>query len=400
MIHLREFLRLAPARATGIIFALCGLIFGTWASFIPYVKEKFVLDEAELGLVLLGLPVGNLIANPLSVFIISHWGAVRTSLVSIVLMGVMFSLPVIVPYVSLVAIGLVLAGASFAFTNVAMNTCASDLEKESGIRLMSASHGMWSLGAMAGALASGFGVVGFDWLLGQWFEAHFTYVATIALTTLMITLFIKGDFQQIHEDWEKNKQPPGSGLSMFKPNKFLWILISISLCTFLTEGTMADWSAVYLREMTAAPETIIGWGFGLYAFFMAGGRFLGDSLIARHGHMKVLMTGGILVSIGLIIIILSVNPWIALPGFMMTGLGVSVASPILFAAAARVPGLPPGAGLATMNTFGMAAFLIGPVLIGFIAKALDLRIAFMCVAVTSIIWVIQTYSILRKKIST
>ena len=125
-----------------------------------------MLDEAELGLILLGLPVGNLIANPLSVFIISHWGAVRTSLVSIVLMGVMFSLPVIVPSVSLVAIGLVLAGASFAFTNVAMNTCASDLEKESGIRLMSASHGMWSLGAMAGALASGFGVVGFDRLSG------------------------------------------------------------------------------------------------------------------------------------------------------------------------------------------------------------------------------------------
>lgn len=400
MIHLRDFFQHAPARATGIIFALCGLIFGTWASFIPYIKEKFVLDEAELGLLLLGLPVGNLIANPLSVFIISHWGAVRTSLVSIVLMGIMFMLPVIAPSVPLVAVGLVLAGASFAFTNVAMNTCATDYEKESGIRLMSASHGMWSLGAMTGALVSGFGVIGFDWIIGQWVEAHFVYVGTVALVTLMSTVLINSDFQKIHEDWEKNKHPEGSGISMFKPNKLLWILISISLCTFLTEGTMADWSAVYLREIMAAPETIIGWGFGLYAFFMAGGRFLGDSLIARHGHLKVLMSGGILVSIGLIVIILSLNPWMALPGFMLTGLGVSVASPILFAAAARVPGLPAGAGLATMNTFGMAAFLIGPVLIGFIAKALDLRIAFMCVAVTSIIWVIQTYSILKKKIAT
>lgn len=400
MIHLREFIRFAPARATGIIFALCGLIFGTWASFIPYVKEKFILDEAELGLLLLGLPVGNLIANPLSVFIISRWGAVKTSLVSIVLMGVMFMLPVIVPSIPLVAFGLILAGASFAFTNVAMNTCASDLEKESGVRLMSASHGMWSLGAMAGALLSGFGVVACNWLAGKWMDAHLFYVSMIAVLTLLVTIVIQGDLQQIHEDWEKNKQPPGSGLSMFKPNRLLWILISISLCTFLTEGTMADWSAVYLREITAAPETIIGWGFGLYAFFMAGGRFLGDSLIAKHGHMKVLMTGGVLVTAGLIIIILSMNPWISLPGFMLTGLGVSVASPILFAAAARVPGLPPGAGLATMNTFGMAAFLVGPVLIGFIAKALDLRIAFMFVAATSIIWVIQTFSILKKKIST
>jgi fucose permease len=315
-------------------------------------------------------------------------------------MGMTFMLPVIVPSVSLVAFALVLAGASFAFTNVAMNTCATDLEKESGMRLMSASHGMWSLGAMAGALASGFGVVGFDWLLGHWLDPHFVYVATIALVTLIVTIFIKSDFQQIHEDWEKNKQPKGTGLSNLRPTKLLWILISISLCTFLTEGTMADWSAVYLREITVAPETIIGWGFGLYAFFMAGGRFLGDSLIARHGHMKVLMSGGILVTIGLIIIILSSNAWMALPGFMLTGLGVSVASPILYAAAARAPGLPPGAGLATMNTFGMAAFLIGPVLIGFIAKALDLRFAFMCVAITSFIWVILTYTILKKKIAT
>ena len=397
MVHLREFLKFAPARATGIIFALCGLIFGTWASFIPFVKEKFMLDEAQLGLLLLGLPVGNLIANPLSVFIISRWGAVHTSLISIVLMGIMFMLPVIVPSVPLVAIGLVLAGASFAFTNVAMNTCASDLEKESGVRLMSASHGMWSLGAMTGSLISGFGVVIFNLISLSWLDAHFLYVGTIAILSFLITMGIRKDLWQIHEDWEKNKQPPGTALSSFKPNRMLWILISISLCTFLTEGTMADWAAVYLRDMTAAPETIAGWGFGIYAFFMAGGRFLGDALIARHGHMKILMTGGMLVTVGLTVIIVSTNPWMTMPGFMLTGLGVSIASPILFAEAAKVPGLPPGAGLATMNTFGMAAFLVGPVLIGFIAKVLDLRIAFMFVAATAVIWVLQTYTISRKK---
>lgn len=162
---------------------------------------------------------------------------------------------------------------------------------------------------------------------------------------------------------------------------------------------MADWSAVYLRDITAAPATITGWGFGIYAFFMAGGRFIGDALIARYGHMKILMTGGILVTAGLTVIIVSTNPWMTMPRFMLTGLGVSIASPILFAEAAKVPGLPPGAGLATMNTFGMAAFLVGPVLIGFIAKALDLRIAFMFVAAAAVIWVLQTYTISKKKVA-
>ena len=140
-----------------------------------------MLDEAQLGLLLLGLPVGNLIANPISVFIISRWGAVHTSLISIILMGIMF---------------------------VAMNTCASDLEKESGVRLMSASHGMWSLGAMTGSLISGFGVVIFNLISLSWLDAHFLYVGSIAILSFLVTLAIRKDLWQIHEDWEKNKQPP------------------------------------------------------------------------------------------------------------------------------------------------------------------------------------------------
>ena len=399
MLHLRQFLHHPGGRATGIIFALCGLVFGTWASFIPYVKEKFVLDEAQLGLLLLCMPVGTLIANPLSVSFISRWGAVKASLIFIVLMGVTFAFPIIMPHVFFVGIGLAFGGAMFALANVAMNTCASDIEEESGLYLMSACHGMWSLGAMTGALISGPVVYGLNQLGLSSNSSHAIHVIFIAFLTFITTRFIKKDLLQIHENWEKNKQPHGSVISMFKPNKTLWILISISLCTYLTEGTMADWSAVYLREVSMAPETIIGWGFGLYAFFMAFGRFMGDALIAKYGNMRILMMGGMLVVLGLIVIVMSINAWGALPGFMLTGLGVSVASPILYQAAAKVPGMPPGAGLATMNSFGMAAFLGGPVLIGLIAKAFDLRIAFMVVAFAAVVWVIQTYFISKKKIA-
>ena len=303
------------------------------------------------------------------------------------------------PHVFLVGVGLAFGGATFALANVAMNTSASDIEEESGLFLMSACHGMWSLGAMIGALISGLVVYGLNQLGSSSIRAHAIHVIFIALITFITTRFIKKDLQQVHENWEMNKQPLGSVISMFKPNKTLWILISISLCTYLTEGTMADWSAVYLREVSLAPEAIIGWGFGLYAFFMAVGRFMGDALIAKYGNMRILMIGGVLVVLGLIVIIMSVDAWGALPGFMLTGLGISVASPILYQAAARVPGMPPGAGLATMNSFGMAAFLGGPVLIGLIAKAFDLRIAFMVVAFTAVVWVIQTYFISRKKIA-
>ena len=107
--------------------------------------------------------------------------------------------------------------------------------------------------------------------------------------------------------------------------------------------------------------------------------------------------GGVLVIAGMLWIILSGNPWIVLPGFMMVGLGISLASPILYAASARVKGLAPGVGLATMNSVGMAAFLTGPVIVGFIAQWVNLRFAFLWVVFASILWIIQTTRWIRNK---
>ena len=122
---------------------------------------------------------------------------------------------------------------------------------------------------------------------------------------------------------------------------------------------------------------------------------MGDKLIARFGGIRVLRAGGVFVFMGLGIVIISTSPWFTFPGFMLIGMGISLASPILYGSAANIKGLAPGVGLATLNTFAMASFLTGPVLIGFIAKVADLRMAFMLVALASIIWILQTTRIIR-----
>ena len=132
---------------------------------------------------------------------------------------------------------------------------------------------------------------------------------------------------------------------------------------------------------------------------MALGRFAGDELILRYTNMVVLRIGGVLVIGGMIWIMLSTSPWFVLPGFMLVGFGIALASPILYAASARVPGLAPGVGLATMNTFGMIAFLTGPVIVGFVSKLIDLRFAFILVIITATIWIIQVSRVIRKKLS-
>ena len=181
---------------------------------------------------------------------------------------------------------------------------------------------------------------------------------------------------------QATKAPSGFQL----PNKALWVLVAISLCTNLTEGTMADWSAVYLREVVRTPEAMAGWGFAAYAFFMAGGRFLGDALIGRFGNQKVLRTGGLVAAAGLLLAVFFQGTAFVLFGFAMVGAGVSLGAPILYASAAKVPGMAKGVGLATMNTFAMIGFLAGPAFIGFLAKGFGLPVAFLVVAGFALFW--------------
>ena len=150
---------------------------------------------------------------------------------------------------------------------------------------------------------------------------------------------------------------------------------------------MADWSALYMREVVKAPAALWGWGFAAYALFMALTRFMGDAILKHYSGGQVLRVGGSIAASGLLLAILMPYPATTLLGFAMVGAGVSLGAPILYSAAAKVPGMAPGAGLATMNTFAMVGFLGGPAVIGFIAKAYSLTVALGVVVFAGLVWI-------------
>ncbi len=377
-----HFYRHHIARSIGLIFAATGLLYGTWSALIPFVKEKFGLDEAQLGLLLLSLPAGVTIMNPFAVPILHRFGAAKTALFALALAAVLFVAPLVAPTVWILAASLFVAGAAFSTTNVAMNTCSTMLEGQQHIRIMSTCHGLWSAGAMSGsALASIFTGLGVLPLL---------YSAIVAGLLVSVTLLVHRPLLTLREQPEGDEEAP-VGKKFTFPNALLWSLITISLCTNLAEGTMADWSAVYMKEVLAAPPYMIGWGFAAYAFFMAGGRFVGDGLLVRYGERIILMGGGIIVATGLLLSVVFQNTAITLLGFALVGAGVSLGAPILYGASARVPGMAPGAGLATMNTFAMAGFLGGPALIGLIAKYWSLPFAFALVSCAALFGAWRAY---------
>ena len=153
--HLTHFRHYPAVRATGLLFGFFGILFGTWAALIPFIKQKFGLDEAQLGMLLLCLPAGITLMNPFSVPILHKLGAVRSAIISLPLSAALFILPFAMPNVWLTGASLFLAGTVFSMVNMSMNTCASQIEQQQGLRIMSTCHGLWSTGAMAGsALAS------------------------------------------------------------------------------------------------------------------------------------------------------------------------------------------------------------------------------------------------------
>lgn len=376
--HLRLFFNHSTSRAIGLVFAMQGLLFGTWSSMIPFIKQRFQLDEAQLGLLLLALPAGITVMNPISVGVLHRLGTVRATLIARTLGALFFVIPFLMPNVWLVAAALMLLGTTFSTTNVSMNTAATTLENFEGIRIMATCHALWSTGAMfgsaIGATSIGMGV------------HPVTHVMLVGLVLLLSTLVIYQAFQQVPSEVTVSKSN-GPRPKFKMPSPALWGLIAISLCTNLTEGTMADWSAVYMREIVQAPATLWGWGFAAYALFMALTRFMGDAILKHYGGGVVLRVGGTVAASGLLLAILLPFAPTALLGFAMVGAGVSLGAPILYSAAAKVPGMAPGAGLATMNTFAMIGFLGGPAVIGFIAKAFSLPVALGVVVVAGCVWI-------------
>jgi MFS family permease len=373
--NLITFFTRPASRAVGLIFSASGLTYGSWAAMIPLLKVKFGLDDAQLGMLLFSFPFGVMVANPLAAVLIQKIGMRQTTFYTLICSAPSFIILLVLPSVWMLAGCMIIAGLFFSMLNMGMNTSAVAVEQHEKRRIMSTCHGLWSFGAMSGsALASTFMGLG---------VLPVVYIAGMAAFIFIMSWIIRPAYMRIEEPVRHDD----GGATFTWPTPLLWGLIILSLCTNLTEGSMADWAGVYMREIVQAPAWLIGWGFASYAFFMAAGRFAGDALLMHFGNRQVLQVGGVLVVSGLLLAILVPVVPGALIGFALVGAGVSSGAPVLYGSSARVPGMAPGAGLATMNTFSMLTFLAGPTIIGFISRATSLRVALAVVAAGALFWV-------------
>ena len=361
------------------VFASLNILFGTWAIYIPFVKEDIGIDKATLGIAIFFLSLGVFTVFPVASRIINRMGVGRATWVGVILICITALPPVLAPSFFSLIIALFFFGATNGFTDISMNTLVTEIEKEDKQNFMSASHGFFSLGGVIAGLGS---------FLIPVIDNRVLHMALAVLLVFVVNLIFQGNYKKIVAA-PIEKEP-----FSFKNFKPLLLLGIISFVVMGSEGAIVDWSGLFLKEITVAPEALWGAGFLGFQMLMTFGRFLGDSISARLGSVRIVALGAAVAILGYFFV-LSTQMYLSIFGFALTGLGFSVIVPELFRIGGNVKGVESSQGVAFIAGTGYSGFLLGPVILGFIAEQYSLIITFIVLLVSSLMVLIAT-SVINK----
>ncbi|EPQ1331037.1 MFS transporter [Serratia ureilytica] len=352
--------------ATRAIFFLAGLGMAAWAPLIPFVKARLGIDDGALGLLLFCLAAGSMAIMPFAGYLIAKLGCRAVLLGAGALLCIDLPLLALLDAPLLMGTALGVFGAVNGIMDVAMNSQAIIVERESGQAKMSGFHGFYSLGGIAGA-----GGVSLLLLAGL---APAQAIGLIALLIAILLLIVAGDLLAHGGIGERRR---GGARWALAHGKILFIAL-LCFFVFLTEGAMLDWSALFLHAERGVAKSQAGIGFTLYAVAVACGRLYGDRLIGAVGRFRTLLLGSLCAAAGVLLTVTVPLASAAFGGLMLAGLGIANIVPILFNAVGNQKQVPPGQAFPAVTLVGYLGLLTGPALIGFIANYTSLALAFGC----------------------
>lgn len=355
--NLSAFIKLKPALAVGFLFSTSSLLFGTWVASIPGIKYRLGFTDGSLGLSLLLSPLGAITGMLLSTRVFSKipvgkWMVFGYMLLCCIMILQINSVNRIMFWICLYFFG----GISF-LNGVSSNATVNILEKKYNRLLMSTCHGMYSLG---GAVSAGLAVVLFSIHLSSGWQI------VVVASVISTIIFFNRHLLLANQDIIHSR----SGIKL--PSLTILGISFICMVTFMAEGCVADWSAIYLKEILHSPKELVSLGYAGFSIAMTFGRLNGDGLIAKIGSKTIVIAGSLLAATGFLIVVLAPIVSVVIAGYVLVGLGCSCIVPVLFSASANIPGVSTVEGFAMVTTGGLIGFLTGPSLIGFISEKADL----------------------------
>ncbi|MFC5459827.1 MFS transporter [Massilia niabensis] len=343
--------------ALPILFALFGLVMGSWAGRIPALAERVHVSHSALSMVLLCGGVGALLSFPISSFLMGKFGARKSLLMSgLALLAVLVSIGM-APTVSRLMMAVLMLGITASVYDVAMNSAAAKREKQTGKSEMSMLHGLACGGGLVGATLGS--------LMASLKIAPATHFIMLAgpLAVVLWGACQMLDANDSVEQVEKKK--------FALPRGPVALLGLLGFLGSMSEGSIADWSGVFLKEHFDVTAGVAPLGLTCFSAMMLISRLVGDKLKVRFGAQRLVTSGAMLSAAGLFFAVLSPNAYFALGGFAVAGLGLSLLFPFVFSAA----GAQGPVALAGVASMAYSGTLMGPPVIGAIAHHVGMQMA-------------------------
>lgn len=355
--------------AVTLTFITNGLVVGAFVARIPDIKLELGISNSSLSLCLLASAFGVFAALPLAGRLCAKYGSSPVAFVgtfAMVSAYVLQSFSLITVWTF--AVTSFIAGFALATQDVAMNSHAVTLEHQSGKRLMSVFHAMFSIGGFSGGILGG--------LASQLDLSYSVQTVIICLVISFAALYVRNHWLPGSADIHELEV----GKKIHRP-ALIWLFGIFGLCSTIGEGAAGDWGGVLTRETFGASPFVSAIPYVAFSATMILGRFSGDYLATRFGAARVLAAGGLIASSGMTIGLLLNSTLGAILGWFWLGIGLSVAIPLLFSAAGSLANkrfagqIPPAQAVAMVSGISYFGFIVGPPFIGFVSDLSSLRSA-------------------------
>jgi MFS family permease len=349
------------ATAVFVMFAVNGMLLGGYGGSLPSVRERLDLDATQIAIMLFWGGVAGIVSMQIGGRLADSIGARRV---------VFAGLPILIAAAVVLAFAptypvAILAAAMFGLGNgamdVAMNALGVQVEAARRKPIMSRFHAFFSVGNFIGAgtvllMALALGITGSGIVAPLMIT-----LAVIAAIVFVVLLRISPEAALVDHsaDGVKTKIPT-----------MAWVLGAMALAFGLSEGTAVDWSSLHVTDVAGVDPTVGALGLIAVSGFMVVIRLLGDGLVARFGRRNVVRFGGICAALGYATVTLVGTLPLLVAGWALVGFGVGMIAPQVYAVAGHLGG---GRVLAVVVTFGYAAFLAGPAVVGFLVSHLGIQ---------------------------
>jgi MFS family permease len=378
MLH-RMDLRTRRARvAVAMCYFAQGFCFAALLTQTNVLKDRFSFSDGELSLVLLVVPVVAGIGSVLSGLAAGRFGSALVLraggllvALAVAATGASASRPQL--FAALFGVGL-----GLGVVDAAMNMQGVAVERRYGRPVLSSLHGVWSVGAMSGALAT-----------AATAGAGLTTAQALGLAAAVgaaVSLAAGPRLLKTDEVTTSAPEPAAGGATIpWRPI----VLIGVAMMMmFIADSATSNWSTVYLDDVLHASPSVAALGLFAYQLCMVGGRSFGDRLVRRHGMAPMLRIGAVVGGAGLLLAAVAPVPAVGIAGFALQGLGLCIVVPLSFSAAGRLDPAGTGEAIARVNLFNYAGFVIGAGLIGAVAELASLRLAFVVPALLTTVIVL------------